>query len=73
LDLLRNDGVFIPDKISRTNLENVNKRIMKTQRRVVIVDGTTLALIATAGYIEKDFFRLSLCSSSLICCRVSPD
>lgn len=30
-------------------------------------------MIEKASYIEKDFFKLSLCASSLICCRVSPD
>lgn len=73
LELLKEDGIVIPEKINKTDLESVNRKISHSFKWVVIIDGTTFSLIEKAQYIEKDFFRLSLCACSLICCWVSPD
>jgi magnesium-transporting ATPase (P-type) len=63
----------LPKKIKKINLEKINAMIRNSgKKKAIIIDGKTLALILGNEELEKNFFKLGLCASSVICCRVSP-
>lgn len=70
---VENDGFVLPKKIKKINLEKINAMIRNSgKKKAIIIDGKTLALILGNEELEKNFFKLGLCASSVICCRVSP-
>jgi phospholipid-translocating ATPase len=69
---VRDSGFKLPDKISRTRLEPINKLIRETKKRVIVIDGPTLSVILGDKEMEQMFFKIGLTASSVICCRVSP-
>ena len=56
----------------RISLEKLNKAIREGHKKAIIVNGATLTLILGQKELEKQFFRLCLTASTVICCRVSP-
>lgn len=56
------------------DLETKIKKLtdLNLQNTVIAIDGSTLALVIEDEELSNHFFRASLLSKSIVCCRVSP-
>jgi hypothetical protein len=42
---VKEEGFELPEKISKTNLEKLNKVIKESHKKVIIINGQTIAMI----------------------------